>query len=175
VVVLQQASANNAGGIFYINGGGFKSTGASVIMDPATTGGVMIYNEPAGTASSEKIQITGNSAGTVNLAPLASGPYAGISLWQDRTSPVNALVEGNGNFSILGTFYMAGALLNVNGNGATTTGFTDGAGNYHPAGSSPTIGSQYITQDLSLGGNGNIHIAYNGPMQARTRIITLVE
>jgi hypothetical protein len=175
VVIMQQASANNAGGVYYINGGGFKSTGASITMDPSTTGGVMIYNEPASTALSEKIQITGNSAGTVNLAPLASGPYTGMALWQDRTSPVNALVEGNGNFSILGTIYMAGALLNVNGNGATTSGFTDGAGNVVPAGSSPAIGSQYVTQDLSLGGNGNIRIAYNGPKQARTRILTLVE
>jgi hypothetical protein len=175
VVVLQQASANNVGGIYYINGGGFKSTGASIIMDPRTSGGVMLYNEPASTASSEKIQITGNSSGTVDLGALTSGPYAGMALWQDRTSPVNALVEGNGNFSILGTFYMAGALLNVNGNGATTSGFTDAAGNYVSAGSSPAIGSQYVTQDLSLGGNGNIKIAYNGPKQARTRIITLVE
>ncbi|HBI41379.1 MAG TPA: hypothetical protein DDY78_00795 [Planctomycetales bacterium] len=174
VVILQQASAGN-GGVFYINGGGFKSTGATITMDPTTSGGVMIYNEPAGTADSQKIQITGNSGGTVVLSPLTSGPYTGMTLWQDRTSPVNALVEGNGNFSILGTVYMAGALLNINGNGTTTSGFTDAAGNFVPAGSSPVIGSQYVSQDLSLGGNGNIHIAYNGPKQARTRIITLVE
>lgn len=174
VVILQQASAGN-GGVFYINGGGFKSTGASVIMDPTTSGGVMLYNAPTSTALSQKIQITGNSAGTVNLGALTSGPYAGMAIWQDRSSPVNALVEGNGNFSILGTFYMAGALLNVNGNGATTTGFTDANGNYVSAGSSAAIGSQYVTQDLSLGGNGNIKIAYNGPKQARTRILALVE
>jgi Putative Flp pilus-assembly TadE/G-like len=161
-VILQQASANNAGGIYYINGGGFKSTGASITMDTTTSGGVMIYNAPASTADSQKIQITGNSLGTVNLSPLTSGPYTGMTLWQDRTSPVNALVEGNGNFSILGTFYMADALLNINGNGTTTSGI-------------PTIGSQYVSQDLSLGGNGNIHIAYNAGKQARTRILTLVE
>ena len=71
-VVLQQASANGNGGIFYINGGGFKSTGASITMDPNTTGGVMIYNEPASNSQSEKIQITGNPSGTVNLSPLHS-------------------------------------------------------------------------------------------------------
>ena len=175
VVILQQASANNANGIYYINGGGFKSTGASITMDPTTSGGVMIYNAPANTSDSQKIQITGNPSGTVNLGALTSGPYTGMALWQDRTSTVNALVEGNGNFSILGTVYTAGALLNINGNGSTTSGFTDAAGNFVAAGSSPVIGSQYISQDLSLGGNGNIHIAYNGPKQARTRIITLVE
>ena len=174
-VILQQASANDAGGIYYINGGGFKSTGATVTMDPATSGGVMIYNEPSGTALSQKIQITGNSAGSVILGPLTSGPYAGMVLWQDRTSPVNVLVEGNGSFSILGTFYVPGALLNINGNGTTATGFTDALGNTVAAGSSPAIGSQYVVQDLSLGGNGNISIKYSGPNQARTRILCLVE
>ena len=175
VVILQQASANNVGGIYYINGGGFKSTGATITMDPGTTGGVMIYNAPTSTADSQKIQITGNAAGTVNLGPLTSGPYAGMVLWQDRSSAVSSLVEGNGNFSILGTFYVPDALLNINGNGTTATGFTDAAGNSVAAGSSPQIGSQYVAQDLSLGGNGNISIKYNGPKQARTRIITLVE
>ena len=147
-------------------------------MDPNTTGGVMIYNVPAGTSSSEKIQITGNTSGTVNLSPLTSGPYAGITLWQDRTSPVDALVEGNGSFTINGTFYFAGADLNINGNGKTSTGTSTGSyadtnGNVVQGGSK--IGSQYISNNLSLGGNGNISIKYAGPDVARTRIITLVE
>jgi carbon monoxide dehydrogenase subunit G len=174
VVILQQASANNGGGIFYINGGGFKSTGASITMDPATTGGVMIYNAPASTALSEKIQITGNAGGTVNLGPLTNGPYAGMMLWQDRNSPVSVLVEGNGNFGVTGAFYAAGALLNINGNGTTSTGYYVDANNNQVWGSSQ-IGSQYISQDLGLGGNGNIHINYTGPKAARTRIIALVE
>jgi hypothetical protein len=111
-VLLQQASVNNAGGIYYLDGGGFHSTGATVMVDPTTTGGVLLYNAPRSTANSEKIQITGNPAGTVNITPLTSGPYAGMALWQDRTSPVDILVEGNGNFSIKGTFYAANALVN---------------------------------------------------------------
>src|SRR5207253_9620967 len=83
VVILQQASAGN-GGIFYIDGGGFNSTGANITMDSSTSGGVMIYNNPASTASSQKIQITGNDSGTVNISPLTDGPYAGMALWQNR-------------------------------------------------------------------------------------------
>jgi Putative Flp pilus-assembly TadE/G-like len=174
VVILQQASANNAGGIYYIDGGGFKSTGATIIMDPLTTGGVMLYNKPASSASSQKIQITGNDSGIVQLTPLTSGPYEGMMLWQDRTSAVDVLVEGNGKFSVQGTFYAAGARLNINGNGTTTTGYgLDARGNWVPGPSQ--IGSQYISNNLSLGGNGNITIYYNGPDKARTRIITLVE
>jgi hypothetical protein len=177
VVVLQQASAGNSG-IYYIDGGGFKSTGATITMDPLTSGGVMIYNNPASSSDSEKIQITGNSSGTVNLSPLTDGPYSGMCLWQNRDSTVPMLVEGNGNFSITGTFYAAGALLNVNGNGKTSSGSSTGYyldSNGNPVSGSSRIGSQYISNNLSLGGNGNVSIKYQGPDLARTRIITLVE
>jgi hypothetical protein len=177
-VILEQASYNTAGGIYYIDGGGFKSTGASITMDPATSGGVLIYNEPSSSANSEKIQITGNASGTVNLSPLTSGPYSGMVLWQDRNSSVPVLVEGNGSFTVNGTFYAAGATLNINGNGKTSTGMATGsyvdASGYTVLGGSK-IGSQYISNDLALGGNGNVSIKWVGPDVAKTRIITLVE
>ena len=90
VVILEQASTNGAGGIFYIDGGGLHSTGATITMGTGS-GGVMIYNRPAGSDNSDKIQITGNKDGTVNFSGLASGPYAGLVLWQDRTSKVELL------------------------------------------------------------------------------------
>ncbi len=169
IVVLQQASANSNGGIFYIDGGGFKSTGASIIMDSTTSGGVMIYNKPASSADSEKIQITGNSAGTVSLSPLTSGTYSGLVLWQDRTSTLPVKVEGNGSFTVSGTFYAAGGTLQVNGNGGTYTG-SDGS-----AISGSQIGSQYISNDLTVGGNGNIYIKYSGTGSARSKMLRLVE
>jgi hypothetical protein len=178
VVMLKQASANDAGGIYYIDGGGFKSTGATIMMDPTTSGGVMIYNKPQGAADSQKIQITGDANGTVNLSPLTDGPSAGMVLWQDRTSSVDVLVEGNGNFNVSGTFYTAGARLNINGNAKSSTGtssgfYYDDQGN--PINGASRIGSQFVTNNLSLGGNGNISIKYVGPKVARTRILTLVE
>lgn len=157
VVILKQASANSAGGIYYIDGGGFKSSGASIIMDSNTTGGVMIYNHPTSTKGSEGIQIAGNSTGKVNLSPLTSGPYAGILLWQDRTSSVPLSISGNGDFSLKGTFYTANAQLQITGNG------------------NATIGSQYISRTLSLSGNGNITIDYSDETTAKERVITLVE
>jgi hypothetical protein len=174
VVILQQASANAGGGIFYINGGGFKSTGATITMDPATSGGVMLYNAPASSANSEKIQITGNSSGSVNLAPLSSGPYTGMSIWQDRNSSVPVQVDGNGYFQVTGTFYAAGAPLSISGNGTSSTGYYLDASGNQVFGVSQ-IGSQYVSHDLSLTGNGNININYSGPLKAKTRIITLVE
>jgi hypothetical protein len=37
------------------------------------------------------------------------------------------------------------------------------------------IGSQYVSNDLALAGNGNVNIVYKGPKVARVRILTLVE
>jgi hypothetical protein len=177
VVILQQASTNSNGGIFYIDGGGFHSTGATVKMGTGT-GGVMIYNRPTDTSNSHKVEITGNELGTVKLTGLTSGPYAGMVLWQDRTSTVEMLVEGNGNFAIQGTLYAAGARLNVNGNGKTSAGVSSGYyldSNGLPVLGTTLMGSQYVSKNLSLGGNGNVRLDYLESLVARTRVITLVE
>lgn len=155
-VVFMQASAGGDG-IYYIDGGGFKSTGATISMDTSTTGGIMIYNAPNGTQSSQAVNITGNADGSVNLSALTSGKYAGILMWQDRTSPVAMSISGNGSFSLTGTFYVANAQLGVQGNGTAT------------------IGSQYISRTLSLSGNGNVLINYTDQGTARIREVILVE
>jgi hypothetical protein len=157
VVILQQASANLAGGIYYLNGSGFVSNGASVIMDPNTSGGLMLYNAPTNSSNSQGISIQGNASGTVNLSALTSGIYAGILLWQDRSSSVNMSVTGNGTFNLSGTFYAADANLTVAGNGSVT------------------VGSQYISRTLTVNGNGAITVNYTDNGTARTRIVTLVE
>ncbi len=155
VVLFQGASAGN-GGIFYLATGGLTSTGATLKMDPLTSGGMMIYN--AGTGTSDKINITGNPAGTVNLTPLTSGIYKGITFFQNRSGTQEVHVEGNGAFTIKGTLYVAGAELQVAGNGAVSN-----------------IGSQYVSKELAISGNGNVFISYAGDEVAPTRIITLVE
>jgi hypothetical protein len=171
VVILQQ------GGIYYIDGGGFHSSGATVTMAEGA-GGVLIYNNPNGTSETEQIHITGHKSGSFILSGLTSGPYQGIVLWQERSSPVELLVEGNGSFNLQGTLYAAAAKLNVNGNakvsGGDITGYYfDAAGNKIEGAS--RIGAQYITRNLSLAGNGNVMLNYTEQHTARTRVITLVE
>jgi hypothetical protein len=126
-------------------------------MDPDTTGGIMIYNDPSTSAQSNRIQIQGNSAGSVNISALTSGPYAGILLWQNRTSTVSMSISGNGSFTMKGTFYAANANLSVTGNGTAT------------------IGSQYISRTLALSGGGATTIDYTDDGTARKRAIHLVE
>jgi len=156
-VILKQASYDTRGGIYYIDGGGFNSTGASITMDPLTSGGVMIYNHATSNANNQGVQITGSSLGTVNVTALTSGPYAGILIWQDRTSTANMNIAGQGVFTLKGTFYTADSLLTVSGNGLTT------------------VGSQYISKTLNISGSGGVNIDYTPDGTARQRIIRLVE
>lgn len=175
VVILEQASYSGTNladpnrGLYYINGGGLTSTGANITMDPNTSGGVLIYNAPQSNANNQGINITGNPSGTVNLSPLTTGPYAGMVFWEDRNSSAPIQINGNGSFAVRGTFYAAGAQLSMAGNGGTYVG--DDGLTYQGS----LIGSQYISLDLTMTGNGNIKINYVGPQVARTRIVTLVE
>jgi hypothetical protein len=155
VVILMQASAGN-NGIYYLNQGGLNFSGATMQMDSNTSGGVMIYN--AGTGTNDKISITGSSGGTVNLSPLTSGIYQGLSFFQARNATEDLQFTGNGTFNIGGTFYAPNATLKVTGNGG-----------------SASVGSQWIFKDVSIAGNGIVQLTYTPDSVARTRFIGLVE
>jgi hypothetical protein len=134
-----------------MDGGGFSLTGGGTL----TGIGVMIYNAPKG--PSDNITITGNNGATVTLTPPTSGPYEGITIFQERTAtnPIN--IAGNGTFDIKGTFYAANAQVMVGGNGDST------------------IGSQYVSRYLAVTGTGNFKCDYNPGDVAPVRILGLVE
>jgi hypothetical protein len=155
VVILTQASGGN-GGVYYLNQGGLNFSGATLRMDSATSGGVLLYN--AGTGSNDKIDITGSPGGTVNLGPLTSGTYQGISFFQARNATENIQIAGTGAFNITGTLYAPNATLKITGNGGTAS-----------------VGSQWIAKDVSVAGNGNVQLTYTSGQVARTRIFGLVE
>jgi hypothetical protein len=114
----------------------------------------LIYNAPK--SSSDIINI--NGLGSITISPPTTGLYAGITLWQDRTSTNNMNIAGNGSSAISGTFYTAKGILNVSGNG-----------------SNDVLGSQYISDKLTVNGNGGFTVDWNANLVARTRIIRLVE
>ena len=139
-------------GVYYMEGGGFSFSGQGSLYGV----GVMIYNAP-GNGNSAGVSISGQ--GSVTLSGMTSGPYTGMTLWQDRTSNVTANISGtSGTTNITGTFYFASALLNITGNGGLVN-----------------IGSQYISYDLTLSGNGNLNIDWEPDKVARKRSIYLVE
>jgi hypothetical protein len=75
-----------------------------------------------------------------------------------RSSTNTISVTGNGGSSMTGTFYTAHGALNVTGNGTNDV-----------------IGSQYISNTLSVNGNGSFQVAWNANLVGRVRIIRLVE
>ena len=176
VVVLEQASTNGAGGVFYIDGGGLHSTARPFRWAAAQAASCSTTGLPApAMPTRSRSPATRTAPSTSPGSPPAPTP---ASRWQDRTSKVELLIEGGGNFSIQGTLYAAGDRLNVNGNGKSSSGditgyFVDDAGTQVDG--SSRIGSQFIVNNLSLGGNGNIRLDYVPQKLARTRVITLVE
>jgi hypothetical protein len=139
-------------GIYYMDGGGFTVSGNGGIIGA----GVMIYNAPQ--SNSDTISISGS--GTCILSPMLTGPYEGITLFQDRTATAPVSISGSSGttYTISGTFYAAAATLNVTGNG-----------------NQQTLGSQYISYDLVLGGNGSYYCNWTAPLTPGTRDILLVE
>jgi hypothetical protein len=152
ITVTGQGTLVMQPGIYYMDGGGFSFSGQGGM----TAVGVMIVNAPQSNGASEVISI--NGSGAINFSPPTTGIYAGISLWQVRSSTNTVSVSGNGGQSISGTFYVAGGTLSVTGNGTNDV-----------------IGSQYISDKLVLGGGGSFSVNWNPQLTARTRLISLVE
>jgi hypothetical protein len=95
--------------------------------------------------------------GSVTMTPPTSGTYKGLTLFQARAAAQDMTISGNGSFYVTGTFYTAGSLLNVTGNGAGQ------------------IGSQYVSLLLDINGGGALGIDYNPNQVTPRRILGLVE
>ena len=150
--ITGQANVTLLPGIYYMQCGGFNFGGQGSL----TATGVMIYNAPC--SSSDVINISGQ--GNVTMSPPTSGPYQGVSLFQERSSTNTVSVQGSAtaSFNITGTFYVAGGLLSVSGNGVQQT-----------------IGSQYISYDLNLSGNGTYYCSWDPNLTPGKRDLRLVE
>jgi hypothetical protein len=152
ISVSGTGSINLAPGIYYMDGGGFSFSGQGSLVGH----GVMIYNAP-GNGNADGISVTGQ--GSIDLTGITSGVYQGMTFFQDRTSTVTGNISGtSGTTNITGTFYFPAAQLNITGNGGVVN-----------------LGSQYISYDLNLGGNGGINIQWSPDTVARKRSIYLVE
>jgi hypothetical protein len=115
----------------------------------------MIYNDP-GNGNADGVNISANAI--VDLTPMTTGIYAGITFFQDRTADVDCNISGGSGMHIDGTFYFANARINLTGTG----GFVN-------------IGSQYVSRMLNCQGGATIHIDWNPDKVAKVRFITIVE
>src|SRR5262245_15584173 len=144
------ASVTLMPGIYYMDGGGFNFSAAGTLIG----NGVMIYNDPKN--SSDPISISANA--NVQITPMSTGIYQGITFFQRRDADVPCSITGGSGMSIAGTFYIAGGQLNVTGSG----GFVN-------------IGSQYVSRALNAQGTATIHVDWDPDKVAKVRFITIVE
>jgi hypothetical protein len=154
VAITGKGSVTLSPGIYYMEGGGFSITGQGNL----TGSEVMIYNHPL--SNSDTINLQGS--GAITLTPPSTGPYQGISIFQSRTTVAQPTVSvaGNGTAPLMisGTFYVPNGLLSVTGNGTQDT-----------------IGSQYISNTLALGGNGSFNVDWNPNVVPGVREIWIEE
>ena len=120
-------------GIYYMDGGGFQVSGTAAL----TGNGVFIYNAPA--VATDQIKLKGG--GNVTLTAMTSGPYAGITLWQDRNSSAAVDLTGNGSLTVSGAIYVPGAKLSIGGNG-----------------SAQNVGSLDVCKTLDVSGNAKLTV-----------------
>jgi hypothetical protein len=146
ISISGNANVTLRSGIYYMQGGGFSITGNANV----TGNGIMIYNDNGGGS----IRIAGN--GSVTITPPVSGTYQGISIFQDRTAIPTINVLGNGFMKLSGTIYAASAGVVVTGNG-------------------DSLGTQIVSYDLYVTGNGTVNVIYNANSSGKTRMVGLVE
>jgi hypothetical protein len=152
ISVSGTASLSLNPGVYYIDGGGFTFTAQGSLSG----NGVTIYNAPSA-GQPGGINVSGQSS--ISLSPPTSGPYQGITFFQARASNTPATVSGqSGTTNISGTFYFAGALLKVSASGGVVN-----------------LGSQYISSQLEIAGDGGVLVDWGPDKVGRKRGIYLVE
>jgi len=119
--VILHANTDGTPGIYYLTGGSLNVSGNATVTTAAGEAGVMIYNNAQGGGSGDDWDDwddwdDGGSANGINvgdnghlvLAPPASGPYQGVSIFQARGTPATSgpqIVLGGNSANVLGTIY----------------------------------------------------------------------
>jgi Flp pilus assembly protein TadG len=157
--VVLHANSDGSPGIYYLQGGGLSLSGqASISTSSTESAGVMLYN--AWSSSSDAIQV--GSQASLSLVPPASGPYRGLSLFQQRGTPASPgptiNLSGQGAVNLRGTVYAAYASTIITGQGSTNT-----------------YGGQFIVDQLSLQGLGTVSVDRGNFPVAGARVVGLVE
>jgi hypothetical protein len=94
----------------------------------------MIYNDGGGA-----IKLSGS--GGVTLSPPSSGTYAGLCLYQNRTSTTGVTLTGLSQYNITGGIYCARANLTLKGGTVTNV-----------------LGTQIVADSLRLTGTGTVQV-----------------
>lgn len=120
-------------GIYYLQNGLLIDNNANV-----TGNGVMIYNTGTGRISAP---ISFQGGGQITLTAATTGPYAGLVIYQQRSSTTSMNIANGSTTMIVGTVYAPSA----------TAIFAGGS-------SSSQFGSQFIVGQLNASNNANVGI-----------------
>jgi hypothetical protein len=140
-------------GMYIMAGGGISIAGSGAI-DSIGGGGtpapVMIYNTDSPTCPTGPCQadITFSTNSSIDLLPIATGPYQGILIWNDgyaRNPASNIELLGGTNLNIGGTIYSPKGFVKVDGGGTA-------AGN---------AAVQIISWTWDVGGNSGLDMPYD--------------
>jgi Flp pilus assembly protein TadG len=140
------ASVTMQSGVYIVEGSGFSVGGNGQV----TGSGVTIYY--VNPTSNGSINLAGN--GAINLTSPTSGPYQGISIFQDQTVTSGLSITGNGSTQVGGLVYAPGANVALKGNGSLTAG-----------------GVLANTINVSGGGNFTVDAGNNVPLIPQVNLV----
>ena len=89
---------------------------------------------------------------------MTSGTYAGLTIFQDRSSAVGATLSGGSNINLTGTYYFPSAPLTMSGSSSVAA-----------------LGSQVICKTLAFSGSAGVGVTYNASSVARKATIAIVQ
>ena len=134
----------------------------------SSTTGVLIYNTiqahpvypdpcpPGGSSSADKMNLSGD--GSLDLAAHTSGPYAGLTVWQDEcVFDKDFNLSGNGSVTISGTFYSPQDDVQYSGNGTLT------------------MNAAMYAKRFQVSGSGSLNLTYSPTGNFHPDDTTLVE
>jgi hypothetical protein len=148
-------SVQMASGVYYIQGGSIdiQTNNGSLTSQ---TGGVLIYltNDSSGNYATFSLQ--GNA--TANLSPMSTGPYAGITIFQDRNAPLNnqITIQGGSTSNLTGMVYAPQAQLLISGGNTAA-------------------GDSFIANTMNFNGNNTLNVPKPLIPVRATRTFGLVE
>lgn len=146
------ASVTLAAGFYYFNGPlTFHSSGT---LDG--TSGVTIYVAPGNASNGIDI-----SNATLKINPPSTGPYQGVSIFEDRTSTAKINLNGGANWNVEGAVYGASAPVSITG----------------PSGVGSDIrGAEIVAASFTVSGSGTINLGGVNTSRPKTvRQFQLVE
>jgi hypothetical protein len=149
-------------GVFILRGGGFSQNaigGTITTVGASQLLGAMIFNTNSvyPTTGSTCGSITAQQGGGFDTWAMATGPYAGMALYQDRNCTNTITIESNAGYFFHGTMYAPTAQLSLTSQ------------------SGATLYSQLVVSSIDMAAGGNLTVNYKPSESANSGLPTLVD